>query len=97
MPKRYICRECKEVYSKKRECKICEGETEEIDFDINIWSLFPYIMAGFAGVFLMSAYIFNIPILIWMTFPFIIIGVLADSYYQKRVDDRARKIIRSSE
>ncbi|MFP4051571.1 MAG: hypothetical protein ACLFVB_07530 [Thermoplasmata archaeon] len=94
MPKRYICRDCKEVYSKNRECKICEGDTEKVEFDVGLWTLFPYIMAGIAGLFLLSAYLLSMPILIWMTFPFIIIGVLEDSYYQKRIDEKARKIIK---
>jgi len=76
---------------------LCEGDTEKVEFDVSLWTLFPYVMAGTAGLFLLSAYILNMPILIWMTFPFIIIGVLADSYYQKHIDENARKIIREQE
>ncbi len=64
---------------------------------MTIWTLFPYIMAGVAGVLLVSSYMLNLPILVWMTFPFIIIGVIADSYYQKTLDEKARKIIKEEE
>lgn len=94
MPKRYICRECKEIYSKKRECKICEDNTEEILFETSIWTLFPYIMAGVAGLFLLSAYLFNMPFLIWMTFPLIVVGILFDNYYQNKMDEKARDMIK---
>ena len=76
---------------------MCEGDTEKIEFEITLWTLFPYIMAGFAGLFLILAYIWNMPMLIWLTFPFIVIGILGDSYYQKHIDEKAKKIIRSQE
>jgi len=94
MPKRYICRDCKEIYSKDRECKICEGDTEKIVFETSIWTFFPYIMAGIAGLFLISAYLFDMSFLIWMTFPFIIIGILFDNYYQNKIDEKARDMIK---
>ena len=94
MPKRYVCKDCSIVESKKGDCKSCGKELDVIIFPWTFLTVLPYLSAGIASIFLIISYITDYFFLIGITFVFIGLGLILDHYYQKRLDKISKDIIR---
>ncbi len=93
MTERYICTECKEISSKKRECPICEKRMKKVALSSGLERWVPYLMAGSAALLLGLGFLFDVPFLTWLTFPLIGAGLLFDHLYQKQVDEAIKEMI----
>ncbi len=91
MPKRYVCTECGKIQNRKETCKECKEEMERVDFPWTINTILPYIFASGAGIVLLVSYLSGMFGLIWLTFPLILIGLIIDHYYQKKLDLKAKE------
>lgn len=94
MPKRYVCTGCGKIQHRKETCGNCGEEMETIDFPWTLQTALPYIFASAAGTVLLAAYLSKMFMLIWLTFPLILIGLLIDHYYQKKLDLKAEDRIK---
>lgn len=95
MNKRYICADCKNIETKSQECEFCGEKMDEIIFPFTFRTVLPYISAAVSGLFLLGSYLFQKPILIWFSFPFIALGLILDHFYQKELDRKAKDIIKN--
>lgn len=89
MPKRFVCRECKNINDKRSKCEGCGEEMETIEFPWTYETFIPYICAGIAAILLFLAYITGEFLIVWATFPLIAIGLIVDHLYQKKLDRKA--------
>lgn len=94
MPTRYICRECEKMEEKEQMCWSCEEEMEEIHYPWTLYALTPYISASIAGLLLLFSYALSMPLLIWFTFPLIAAGLIVDHFYEKKIDEKTKDIIK---
>ena len=62
-----------------------------IEYPITPWTVFPYLMALVAGGILVIAQLSGYYLLIWLTFPLIILGLIVDHLNQQKLDRMAIK------
>ncbi len=55
------------------------------------WTTLPYLLAGIAGGILLTADVTGMFLIIWFTFPLIILGLMVDHLCQKEMDRKALK------
>ncbi len=91
MPKRYVCDNCKTVDNRSKVCKICSEDTTVVEYPLTPWMVFPYLMALVTGGILLIAQLSGYYIIIWLTFPLIVIGLIVDHLNQQKLDRMARK------
>lgn len=65
----------------------------EVTFDFGFERWFPYVTAVLAALLLLLGFVFDEPILTWLTFPLIGVGLLFDHLYQKQVDEAIKDMI----
>lgn len=62
---------------------------EALEYDPTKSTYLPYIFAGIAALILLMSFLLDIVLLIWFTFPLIILGLILDYIYQKDLDNKA--------
>ncbi|MFO8110006.1 MAG: hypothetical protein R6U17_05740 [Thermoplasmata archaeon] len=93
MPRRYICRDCKRINSRKKTCDFCGESMEVLEYDLTAEGMIPYALAGMAGLFLLLSYMLGTTVLIWFTFPLIAVGLILDHIFQEKLDRRAKSVL----
>jgi len=96
MPKRYVCRGCSHVDDKKGSCNDCGEKMEKVEFPWTLQAVLPYVFAATAAFVLIVAYLTGRFRLIWLTFPLVIIGLVIDHYYQRKLDIKAKESVKNS-
>lgn len=93
MPKRYVCKNCNTLNKSKGSCPVCKDDLSELEFRHTPWTTLPYLLAGIAACILVMSHLTGINILLWFTFPLIALGLVADHFCQKKIDERALRMV----
>jgi len=90
----YLCRNCGRTSDKEKECLSCGGPMDEVNISRGLEGSIPFILAGIASLILLTSFLIDYFLLIWFTFPLIVVGLIYDHLYQKHVERALKEMIK---